>query len=654
MTNRENLGRCAAVLGMVAATACSQADGPLVEPAKPLAFDTPAAFTVQEGVPGAGVQLSAGTTQGPARRFDLAGGPDADRFALHADGRLRFRMPPDFERPADADADNLYEVTVRATGAFGASATQDVTVRVTDAPDGLLVTRGWVEVAAPRSSRLSIDADGDGTPDLIGRDWMVAGGVTGPRYALYGAVFAGGAAVANATADGAVGTGAVRLIADSNALPLGDLDGDGRPELILVGGGRSSWGNLYVLPPASLAAAAPLTSASDDQETFEIAASPQPDVSDCAPDTVCGTQVEAQSIEPVGDIDQDGLEDLLLRMQRTEYLRAPFSTGFYTRDAGPSDHLLFGAAIAAAYRSGAPATLQDLMDAPTTVRIQGSPPDEPDGRPVLVAYDLGGDADGDGVPDVGFAQPNSYTLDDSPSLWIASGASLLAAQGGSLDLATFQPGGDGARIDMRLGSGFELVFAGATDIDANGILDIVLTQQEFRQGVLDGAVIVPGAVIGRVGGDELRPLERSDVWRLRVEGAPGARAIGVLPAFGARGGGAVAIGSTERDGSQVTGTAFVVPARSILAAPGGELTLRAGDRTAMTLRTGNPVVTSVRAGADITGDGLPEVLFGTNTVITSSPGNGNTLPPSTIGLFVASGGFLADRLERGDPVLTLD
>ena len=42
-------------------------------------------------------------------------GRDGGDFVINALGQLRFRTPPDHERPADSDRDNVYEVTIRAS-----------------------------------------------------------------------------------------------------------------------------------------------------------------------------------------------------------------------------------------------------------------------------------------------------------------------------------------------------------------------------------------------------------------------------------------------------------------------------------------------------------------------------------------------------------
>ena len=56
-------------------------------------------------------------------------GRDGGDFTINEDGELTFRSPPDYERPADSDRDNEYEVTVRASDGqvYG---TYDVTVTV--------------------------------------------------------------------------------------------------------------------------------------------------------------------------------------------------------------------------------------------------------------------------------------------------------------------------------------------------------------------------------------------------------------------------------------------------------------------------------------------------------------------------------------------
>ena len=73
-------------------------------------------------------------------------GPDAVKFYISAAGALSFRSPPDFESPGDADGNNQYQVTVKAT-ANSKNATRSVTVTVTDVADTPLPGRVTVLTA---------------------------------------------------------------------------------------------------------------------------------------------------------------------------------------------------------------------------------------------------------------------------------------------------------------------------------------------------------------------------------------------------------------------------------------------------------------------------------------------------------------------------
>ena len=65
-------------------------------------------------------------------------GDDAGAFTISATGALTFNAPPDYEAPADADADNVYQVTLQATDLKGMMGILPMVVSVTDAEnDGI-------------------------------------------------------------------------------------------------------------------------------------------------------------------------------------------------------------------------------------------------------------------------------------------------------------------------------------------------------------------------------------------------------------------------------------------------------------------------------------------------------------------------------------
>lgn len=69
--------------------------------------------------------------------YAIDGGADAAKFNINAtSGALTFKVAPDFEKPGDANADNIYEVSVKATDAGGLSSSKLVKVTVTDVSEG--------------------------------------------------------------------------------------------------------------------------------------------------------------------------------------------------------------------------------------------------------------------------------------------------------------------------------------------------------------------------------------------------------------------------------------------------------------------------------------------------------------------------------------
>ena len=87
-------------------------------PNLPPAFTSPDAVSVVENTTAVLTVAAADpNSQDSVAGYALAGGADAARFTLDgATGELQFATPRNFEDPADADGDNVYEVIVRATG----------------------------------------------------------------------------------------------------------------------------------------------------------------------------------------------------------------------------------------------------------------------------------------------------------------------------------------------------------------------------------------------------------------------------------------------------------------------------------------------------------------------------------------------------------
>ena len=96
---------------------------------------------------------------GTVSRWSLAG-PDRSEFTITG-GELKFAKQPDYEKPGDADGDNMYEVTVRATDGDSRTGTRDVTVEVTnfDEPGTVSLSPTQHRVGVPITAKLN-DKDG--------------------------------------------------------------------------------------------------------------------------------------------------------------------------------------------------------------------------------------------------------------------------------------------------------------------------------------------------------------------------------------------------------------------------------------------------------------------------------------------------------------
>lgn len=136
------------VIGGVAvlATGCSGGGGntPTPSPTPPPAnrapaFTSAATASMAENI-AAVLTATASDPDGNPLTFSIAGGADAARFAMTSAGALTFAPAPNFDLPGDADGDNVYQVQLRVSDG-NLSATQDVTVTVTNSREGIAVRR---------------------------------------------------------------------------------------------------------------------------------------------------------------------------------------------------------------------------------------------------------------------------------------------------------------------------------------------------------------------------------------------------------------------------------------------------------------------------------------------------------------------------------
>jgi hypothetical protein len=99
------------------------------------AFTSAATVSVGENAAGTVYTATASDANGDPVTFSISGGADAGQLQISGGGALSFRAPPDFEAPADANRDNIYEVTLAATDGQ-ATSTLALRVTVTDVAGG--------------------------------------------------------------------------------------------------------------------------------------------------------------------------------------------------------------------------------------------------------------------------------------------------------------------------------------------------------------------------------------------------------------------------------------------------------------------------------------------------------------------------------------
>jgi VCBS repeat-containing protein len=95
-------------------------------------FTSPTAFSVPENSTVVGI-IMAVDLEHDAFSFAITGGDDQAFFSINAHtGTLSFVNSPDFETPADANHDNIYNLDVSVTDVFGATNTETISVDVTN------------------------------------------------------------------------------------------------------------------------------------------------------------------------------------------------------------------------------------------------------------------------------------------------------------------------------------------------------------------------------------------------------------------------------------------------------------------------------------------------------------------------------------------
>ena len=118
--------------------------------------------------------------------YALAGGADQARFQINSStGALSFQSAPNFEAPADAGADNIYNVTVQVSDGAGGITTQAVTVTVTAVNDNtpVITSAATASVAENTTAVMTVTAtDADLPAQTL--SYSIIGGADSARFSI--------------------------------------------------------------------------------------------------------------------------------------------------------------------------------------------------------------------------------------------------------------------------------------------------------------------------------------------------------------------------------------------------------------------------------------------------------------------------------------
>ncbi len=128
-------------------------------------------YTISENTLGPNAIVAVDPDAGATITYSIIGGADAARFVINAAGVIQLAANPDFESPADANLDNVYQVIVRASDGV-LTDTQTINLTVTnqnDAPaissdgGGASATRNVLEGATAVTTVTASDPDSGAT-----------------------------------------------------------------------------------------------------------------------------------------------------------------------------------------------------------------------------------------------------------------------------------------------------------------------------------------------------------------------------------------------------------------------------------------------------------------------------------------------------------
>ncbi|NBC34352.1 MAG: hypothetical protein GVY13_16870 [Alphaproteobacteria bacterium] len=398
------------------------------------------------------------------------------------------------------------------------------------------------------------DINGDGIDDVIisasradpdGRDGA------GQSYVVFGSAAGFGAAVDLSGLDGSNGF----TLNGANAYELsgvsvsgaGDIDGDGVDDLIIgtqgaSPGDRNAAGQSYIVFGSAAGFDASLDLASlDGSNGFTV-------------NGINPFDYAGYSVSGAGDINGDGLDDLIIGAYRAQY-------------AAGASYVVFGSSAG----FGATLDLADL-DGTNGFTLNGKDAGDQAGRVVSGA----GDINGDGIDDLIIRAPDADPMgrDDAGESYVVFGSTT--GFGATLDLADLDGTNGFALIGATPGeSSFGVSASGAGDVNGDGFADLIIGARDAVN--LDGeieagkAYVVFGSGAGFDPVVDLADIDGLNGFTLYGSDADDAAGTSVSAAGDVNGDGVddLVIGATRADpgGRDGAGEAYVIFGRQAETAP---------------------------------------------------------------------------------------
>ena len=409
------------------------------------------------------------------------------------------------------------------------------------------------------------DVDGDGLDDiLVGAHYTNDGGTAaGSAYVVLGKSLGASGTFELAAADHTLVGEEAEDYAGLRVASAGDVDGDGLDDILVAAYANDTGGNnagsVYVILGASLAGVS----------TLDLSAADHRLVGEAAQD-YAGT-----SIASAGDVDGDGLDDILVGMS----------------GGGGGAYLIYGKSLGGA---------QTINLSSADVRIGGEHSYDQAG----VSLASAGDVDGDGLADILVgAHYGSEAGSSSGSAYLIYGKSLAGSSTFNLSDADHQFVGAGEY--NFAGSSV----AGAGDVDGDGFDDILVGAYGNSDGGLyaGSAYVILAASLGSSPSMSLSQADHqlvgvmiSDMAGFSVAGAGDVDGDGLDDVLvGAMG---------NDDGAKDAGSTYIVLGASM--ATVGNIDLSQADHQLMGEHEGDYSALGVAGAGDVNGDGHGDILVG--------------------------------------------